>query len=225
MRVFQTLRDKWSSFLATEKEKTKNMTGKEKLSYFATYYKLEAFCVLLVIALIAFAVRSCIYLGKECVMYLGIVDTYMSSDDYNRFCDDFMKFVDDPDKSHYMTLDTTIYKSGTIIPEDVYNTDTTYQEKTMLLLGSGLVDAYICPDLYVEYLLVNEDLATVEETLGDVKREVYQERLAYDGHAIRLDPEWLSDYVSIGYEPVYLVFTYNNHFPEVTKALAEFIIP
>ena len=42
---------RWKTFLAQEKEKTKDMTPKKKLEYFFSYYKVEAFIVLVVLSL------------------------------------------------------------------------------------------------------------------------------------------------------------------------------
>ena len=224
MSILQSAREKWTSFLRREKEKLKNMTTRQKIEYFVTYYKVEAFSVLLVIGIIVFTVHSISSLSNKSIVYLGLVDATMSEEQYDRFTSEFKAYVGDTDKKHFVTLDYPIYSSGAIVPEDIYNSDTSYQQKSMLLLGSGVVDAYLCPEVYVQYLLVNEDLAPVREILGDELTEQYADLLDLDGYALRVDPAKLESSFILRYEPVYLVFTNNNHFPEVTRALAPFLL-
>ena len=200
------------------------MTTRQKIEYFVTYYKVEAFSVLLVIGIIIFTVHSISSLSNESILYLGLVDASMSEEQYERFTTDFKAYVGDTNKKHFVTLDYPIYSSGAIVPEDIYNSDTSYQQKSMLLLGAGVVDAYLCPEVYVEYLLVNEDLAPIREILGDDLTDKYADLLDLDGYAIRVDPALLESRVILRYEPVYLVFTNNNHFPEVTRELAPFLL-
>ena len=200
------------------------MTTREKIEYFVTYYKVEAFSVLLVIGIIVFTVHSLSSLSNKSILYLGLVDATMSEEQYDRFTSEFKDYVGDTDRKHFVTLDYPIYSRGAIVPEDIYNSDTSYQQKSMLLLGSGVVDAYLCPEIYVEYLLVNEDLAPVREILGDEWTEKYADLLTPDGYALRVDPSKLDEIMILHYEPVYLVFTNNNHFPEVTRELAPFLL-
>lgn len=224
MKLFRLIHSKWTAFIRRVREATRDMTTREKIDYFVTYYKVEAFVVLLCIGIVAFTAHSISSLSNESILYLGLVDATMTEEQCDRFAADFKAYVGDTDKKHFVTLDYPIYSSGAIVPEDIYNSDTTYQQKSMLLLGSGVVDAYLCPEVYVNYLLVNEDLAPISEILGEEMASRYADQLALDGYAIRVDPEQLSARLIMQYEPVYLVFTNNNHFPEVTRALAPFLL-
>ena len=64
---------------------------------------------------------------------------------------------------------------------------------------------------------------TIANIIGEELTNQYADRLTENGYALRLSPE-AAAYFGVKYEECYLVFTYNNHFPEVTPMFAKFVM-
>ena len=237
---FRSIRTRWQSFIARENEKIKNMTRKQKWEYFATYYWLETFGILLGIGTVTFLIYMGVNLTKTNIFYLGVVDSSFTGSEYKAFVTDFKAYTGDPDRKHIVTADYGISSLGASkdASDEVYE----YQEKSDLLVETGLFDAYLCPEVYVDYLLRKEDLCLISDILGDETQSVCGDRLALDGYAIELGGTKAETSGAIDYEPAYLVFTQNvlsadenvnmfgnkrkrqTHFPEVAKAFVHYLL-
>ena len=76
----------------------------------------------------------------------------------------------------------------------------------------------------MDYLLSYDDLDKAANVMGGELAETYADRIALDGYAVDLSGTAAAETVGVEYENCYLVFTYNNHFPEVTRAFARYLL-
>ena len=217
------LKEKWQALVAREKEKTKNMTFKQKVEYVAENWWAEIVAVLVAIALLFGAGYMIVNACKDHILYFGIVDASLTEEECQTISADFKAYLGNTKKLDVVTIDSQISSLGaldmetTSVPEAM-----DHQQKSMILIGTGLLDAYICPQRYVEYLKSYDDLDTVENIIGAELAGKYAEFITEDGYAMELSAEKAAMF-GVEYEPCYLVFTYNNHFPEVTMAFAQYL--
>lgn len=203
-----------------EKDKLRDMTFKKKVEYIAGNWWLEIFGVALAIAVLWFAVTSIINAQKTNVLFLAAVDVNVSAAQYDKNCADFKAYIGDDRWDHMVSADTNVPSLGAleVVGDDV----TEFQQKSMVLIGSGLVDVYICPQMYVDYLLNYEELLPLSEVLTDAQLTQYGERLTLDGYALLLGGTSGAKAWNVGYKPAYLVVTNSMHYPDVVRAFVDF---
>ena len=130
----------------------------------------------------------------------------------------FFYYEEDIIDSQVSSLDTT--SCETVHTAEIVD----HQQKSMILIGTGLLDAYICPEVCVEHLLEYNDLDEVENVVDAETLAAYGGRVAQDGYALTLT-ESAADMFDIRYdEPADLIFAYNHHYPDVTAAFARCIL-
>lgn len=220
-----SIKQKWKDLVARENEKTKNMTFKKKVEYIAGNWWAEILVTFVAIGVIIglgnMIVNSC----KDHILYFAVVDVSLSEEECTAITEDFEAYIGDTNPMKVVTMDSQVSSLG-IMPTDtpVMPEATDDQQKSMILIGTGLVDAYICPEVYVDYLRGCDDLEKAANIMGPELAEKYAERITKDGYAIDLTGTEAAAMFAAEYEPCYLVFTYNNHFPEVTQAFARYLL-
>ena len=219
------LKQKWNDLVATEKEKMKNMTFRKKAEYIAGNWWVEIVIVIAVIAMVIGAGRMIYSACKDRILYFAVTDVSMTQEECQAIAADFKNYMGNTNRMEEVVIDSQVSSLGTTSYETVHTAEIVdHQQKSMILIGTGLLDAYICPEVYVEYLLEYNDLDKVENVVDAETLAAYGDRVALDGYALTMTDS-AADMFNIRYdEPAYLVFTYNNHYPDVTAAFARYIL-
>ena len=222
-----SIKQKWNDLVAREKEKTKNMTFKQKVEYVAENWWFEIIGTLVLLG-VAVGCGILIYNScKEHILYFGVVDVSMSEKECRQIEKDFKEYIENDDPMEVIYMESQISSLGVAeSTDDLIPEITDEQQKSTILIGTGLIDAYICPEVYVDYLLEWEDLDTVANVMDAETVSQYSERITKDGYAFDLTGTAAAELFHVKYEPCYLVFTYNsaNHSPEVTQAFARYLL-
>lgn len=213
------LKERWCALVAREREKTKDMTFKKKVQYVAGNWWMEIFGVLVAIGVICALVYFIDSKTNTRLLYLAVTDVVLEEQQSKDNCAAFKEYIGDTKRKHVVMADTNVSTRGAILEEIPEDTDD--QQKSMILIGTGLVDAYICREEYVDYLLSYDDLAELDQVLTPEQMAAYGEYAVSD-YALCLDGTPAAEQWNVQYAPCYLVFTHNNHFPEVTRAFADF---
>lgn len=218
------LKQKWQALMTTEKEKIKDMTFQKKVEYIAGNWWLEIFGVCVAIAVIigcgVMIYNSC----KERILYFAVTDVSLSSEKCDAIAKDFKDYIGNTNRMDQVIIDAQVSSLGTTDYETVHTSEIVdHQQKSMILIGTGLLDAYICTEAYVDYLIDYNDLDLVENVVDTETLAAYGDRIALDGHALVLSEE-AAELFNVEYRPAYLVFTYNNHHPDVTQAFARYLM-
>lgn len=220
-----SIRQKWKDLIAREKEKTKDMDFKTKVEYVAGNWWAEILITLVVIGMVV-GIGTMIYNScKDRILYFAIVDVSLSEEECQTIADDFNAYIENTNPMKEVILDTQVSSLGTTDYNTVHVPEIVdHQQKSMILIGTGLLDAYICPKEYVDYLQNYDDLDMVANVMGEELARQYADRIALDGYAVDLSGSQAAKAMGVGYDECYLVFTYNNHFPEVTKSFAKYLL-
>jgi len=211
---------RWKAFLAKEKEKTKDMTFRQKVEYVFEYYKVEFFAVVLAVALVGALGYAIDNKTNTHVLYVAVADTEATMEQNLQLGADFKKYIGNTRRKDKVTIDGSITVLGTNGDEITEF----YQEhqKSLVLLASGIVDVYVCEKAYVDFLEDYEDLLPVSEALGEELCAKYADRIE-DDRAILLS-KGAAEACGITYEPVYLAFSRSVHYPEVARSFAQFLL-
>lgn len=220
-----TLKQKWQNLIAAEKEKTKDMTFQKKVEYVAGNWWAEILITLVAIGMVI-GIGSMIYNAcKDRILYFSIVDVSLSEEECQAITDDFNAYIGNTSPMKMVVLDAQVSSLGTTDYDTVHVPEIVdHQQKSMTLIGTGLLDAYICPKAYVDYLRSYDDLDKAANIMGEELAEKYAERITLDGYAVDISGTEAAEAMGVGYDECYLVFTYNNHFPEVTQAFARYLL-
>lgn len=215
------MKNRWKAFVAREREKTKDMTFKKKVEYIAGNWWAEIFGIILAIVVVAVLLYFLDNKTNTRLLYLVVTDVNVEEQQSRDNCADFKAYYGDTKRKHVIMADTNVSTRGAIDAEIAEGYDD--QQKSMILIGTGLVDAYICREEYVDYLLSYNDLMPLKEALTPEQLEKYSDYVASD-YALRIDGTAATEDWNVQYAPCYLVFTWNNHFPEVTQSFADYCI-
>ncbi len=211
---------RWKTFLAQEKEKTKDMTFRKKLEYFVSYYKVEAFIVLVVLLLIAGGIFAIDNMTNTRILYIAVSDSEANLEQNLQFAEQFKEYIGNTRRKDKVSVDSNLSVLGT--NEDEFNEFYEYHEKSMVLLGAGIVDVYVCEKAYVDFLETYEDIQPIREALGEELSAKYADRL--DGNRAIQIPQKAAEEMGISYEPCYLVYSKSVHYPEVARSFAQFLM-
>ena len=211
---------RWKTFLAQEKEKTKDMTPKKKLEYFFSYYKVEAFIVLVVLCLIAGGIFAIDNMTNTRILYIAVSDSEANLEQNLQFAEEFKQYIGNNRRKDKVSVDSNLSVLGT--NEDEFSEFYEYHEKSIVLLGAGIVDVYVCEKAYVDFLEDYEDILPVREALGEELSAKYAASL--DGNRALQIPKAAAEAMGISYEPSYLVFSKSVHYPEVARSFAQFLM-
>lgn len=211
---------RWKAFIAREKEKTKDMTFRQKLGYVFEYYKVEFFGVIVALAVLAGLGYMIDSKTNTRILYVAIVDSDANLEQNLQLADSFKQYIGNTRRKDKVSIDSNVSVLGT--NEDELNEFYEYHEKSLVMLGAGIVDVYVCEKAYVDFLEDYEDLLPVSEALDAELYAKYADRIEND-RAVLL-PKGAAEACGIAYEPVYLAFSKSVHFPEVAKSFAQFLL-
>ena len=217
------LLDRWKAFTAREKEKTKGLTFRKKAEYFFTYYRVEAFGVLVALCLIAGLVYVVNARSNVQILAVGFVDTTSNLANNEKLAKEFKEYIGNTDRKERIYIDSNL--SACWMDEKdkgEYSQYYEYQEKSALMVGAGMMDAYLCTLAYADYLEDMEDLLPVSKALGPKLCEAYADQIT-DDRALLL-PKGAAEACGFEYEPVYLVFSKSVHYPDVVRSFAQFLM-
>lgn len=211
---------RWKAFIAREKEKTKNMTFRQKVGYVFAYYKVEFFAVVLALALIGSLGYAIDNKTNTHILYVAISDTEANMEQSLQLGADFKEYIGNTRRKDKVTIDGSVSVLGTNADDatEYYQE----QQKNIVLLATGIVDVYVCEKPYVDFLEDYEVVRPVSEALGEELCAKYADRIE-DNRAILL-PKGAAEACGVAYEPVYLVFTQNVHYPETARSFAQFLL-
>ena len=209
---------KWKDVVAREKAKMRDMTFWKKVEYLAGNWWLEAFGVCLAIAVITFATIGIINANKTRILYFVVTDVEIAQEQSDENCRAFKAYLGDTRWDHLVMADTNVSSLGA--SDDASEPAFDYQQKSMILIGSGLVDAYICSKPYAEYLRSYDEILPLSEVLTDEQLSRYADRI--DGDVMELTGTSAAAAWNANYEPVYLVVSGSMHFPEVVQSFVDF---
>lgn len=201
-----------------EREKMQGMSATKKLEYLLTNWWLEAFGVLIALGVIAFAIYAIWSAGRVKMLYLAVTDVAITEPQIVENCDAVRQAVGDTDGSHVYTADANLSTRG--VAEEVSMEAYDYQQKALTLVGTGLVDAYLCTRAYADFLLDYDDLSPLREVLTPEQMARYADRIV-DDYAISIDGTVGAEAWGVEYEPAYLVLTRNVHFPDVVRTFVD----
>ena len=211
---------RWKTFLAQEKEKTRDMTFRKKLEYFIGYYKVEAFIVLVVLALIAGGIYAVDNMTNTRILYVAVADSEANLEQNLQFAQSFKDYVGNTRRKDKVSIDSNLSVLGT--NEDEFSEFYEYHEKSIVLLGAGIVDVYVCEKAYVDFLEEYKDVLPIREALGEELSAKYADRL--DGDRAVEIPKKAAEEMGVSYEPCYLVYSKSVHYPEVARSFAQFLM-
>ena len=215
------LAERWRKLLAAEREKTKDMTFRKKAEYIAGNWWAEILGVLIALGVLASFVYMIDSKTNTRLLYLVVTDVTVEEQQSKDNCAAFKAYLGDDKRKHVVMADTNVSTRGAMEAEisEAYDD----QQKSMILLGTGLVDAYICREEYVDYLLSYDELLPLDEVLSPEQMRAYADAAVSD-YALCLDGTDAAAQWNVQYAPCYLVFTQNDHFPEVTRAFADYCL-
>jgi hypothetical protein len=127
----------------TEKEKLSEMTSKEKLEYFNSYYRNKTIAILAILAFIIYAVYSMLTPKPETVLYAAVINYALDEESAVTLQEDMGKILNINPKTEEIMIDTSFYM-GT--EGDVSQFSLSNQQKLGTYFYAGDIDVLIAPE-------------------------------------------------------------------------------
>jgi len=177
-----------SDEIKQERQKTKNMSLKGKLSYFWDYYKIHTIVVIVAVFLITAIVQD-IASAKDYAfygIYFNAMQTFSANEQMERFSD----YLELDTENFQALLDSSMYYSLT----DLSETTLASSQKFAAMIHAGDVDTVVADeDVFANYA-VNEIFYDLREILPKDLLEKYKDDIFYlDGAQIaayNADDSW-----------------------------------
>lgn len=171
-----------------QKKKFRDMTRKQKWTYFWDYYKFPAFLVILVLFFVVTFSRDYIESSKETLLYAAFIGANTMAD-YDQLSEDYAEYADISLKENHVVFDSSVQPSSAD-----YNAVMASTQKMMAMVSSGMVDTaltseeFFAPYIDAGYFM---DLRTVlsKEQLNEYADALYY--YTYDPEADRKKTEEL----------------------------------
>lgn len=157
-----------------QKRALKDMTPKEKLSYFWDYYKIHALVAIAVIALASVFIYQYVT-NKDYGFYAAIINADITNLTDIRWGEEFEQYADIDTDEYYACIDTSIALSDTDYSQ--YTMSNT--EKLMAMLQIGVVDVIVADTGTFENYAQNDFFANLEVLLPQEVLTKYQDCLYY----------------------------------------------
>jgi len=224
MSVFANLKEKWRVTKATESAKMKNMTFREKVAYIFENWSLEIIVAITAVALIVVAIVWADNTTDKYILSFGIVDSELNGKQMDSIKADFKEYLGDKSRKNVVGIEGNLASAGGTV--DVVDDYFIYehQQTSIMLIMSGTMDCYLCPESYVDFLEDCEGLLPVEQALGTETAARYADAIDLDGRALRVDSQSAKDYFNyLPEKEMYLVYTVTQHYPEVVSRFTDFV--
>lgn len=206
-----------SDEIRQEHKKVKNMTPKEKLSYFWDYYKYHTIGTIVAVFLIFTLVHD-IVTSKEyafCAVYFNSVQAF----DTNEYGVKFAEYAGIDLEEYDILLDNTMYYSLT----DLSETSMATAQKFAAMVQSREVDVVLSDeDIFANYAK-NEMFYDLREVLPQDLMEQYEDNLFYidwaevEARDKAMDEYWSSEDDSAYYEELERTFSAGHRDPSVME--------
>lgn len=155
-----------------EREKIKNGTLKEKLSYFWFYYKVHTIVAVCSIIMITSFVVS-IVTQKDEVFYAAFLNSETETDNA-AFMEEFTELLGVDTQKYTTYVDTSM-----AITTDVYTTSTSAVEKFMAFNSSNVIDVLVGTEDIFKYYADDGAFYNLEEVLSEEQLEKYADYIYY----------------------------------------------
>lgn len=224
MSFFANLRQHWQETKVRESAKLKNMTFKEKVRYIYDNWSLEIIVAITAIALVIVAITWTDNATNKFILSFGIVDSEMDGREMDAIKADFKDYLGDRSRKNVVGIEANLSSAGGTV--DVVDDYFLYeqQQTNIMLIMSGAMDCYLCPESYVDFLVDCEGLLPVKEALGAEAAAKYADAMALEGRALLVDSETAKDYFHyLPEKEMYLVYTVTQHYPEVVRHFTDFV--
>ena len=226
MSKLANLKENWRQLRIREGAKMQNMTFREKVEYILQNWGLEIVAILTGIALLVVGAFFLDNSTNNFIISMGLVDTEMDGDRMDEIKADFKAYLGDTARKNVVGIEANLASAGGTVEvvDDYFIYE--HQQTSLMLINSGTIDCYLCPESYVKFLQDCDAVLPVKEALGEEKAAQYSGALALDGNALLVSSKTAKDY--FGYlpedEPMYLVYTICIHYPDVERHFTDFVM-
>lgn len=127
----------------SEKEKLSEMTFKEKMAYFNSYYKYKTLAVIAILAFIIYGVYSILTPKPETVLYTAVINYALNDECAATLQEDMSRILNINSKNQEVLIDTSFY-IGT--EGDVSQFSLSNEQKLSTYFYAGEIDVVIAPE-------------------------------------------------------------------------------
>lgn len=129
--------------IKTEKQKLKEMTFRQKITYFNNYYTLKVIVILAVLAFVIYTAYSIATPDPKTVLYAAVINNAIDPETALKLQSDFGTHLNINEKKENIMIDTSFY----IGSEEDYNEYTlASQQKLTTYLVAAQIDVIIAPE-------------------------------------------------------------------------------
>ena len=188
-------------------QKTKDMTKKEKLSYFWYYYKIHTIVVIAIVIFIASLIRQ-IVTYKDYAFYAVLINSDFSYTGDEPWSEEFAEYAGIDTKKYLSCFDT----SFTLSSDDMSQYTIAATEKLLALVHAGTIDIIVADTEIFEGYVRNEMFMDLRTVLPEELMEKYKNDFYYaDAAAFDTDEDDTSP--ATGELPDYDTFVINHRDP------------
>lgn len=146
----------------SEKQKLKDMTGKEKLEYFKNYYLGKTVIVLLALAFTGYLIYSIVGPKANTVLYGAIINYAISEETATSLQDEMADYLGLDTTKENVIIDSTYY-FGT--GDEVSQYTISSKEKLLILVQATELDFIIAPESMMEFYASGGYFAKITDVL------------------------------------------------------------
>lgn len=157
-----------------QRQKTKDMTLKGKISYFWYYYKIHALVTVCVLALIGSFVYQYVT-NKDYAFYAVVMNADTNRIEDGQWCDEFAEYAEIDTEEFATYLDTSFIYSSTNVSQ--YSVSS--MEKFLVMVQTGLIDVIAADTEAFESYAQNEVFLNLETALPKEILEKYKDCFYY----------------------------------------------
>jgi hypothetical protein len=219
-----SLKEKWLALKEREAKKMENMTFKQKVQYITGNWGLEIVVAITVLAVAILGIYMLDNATNVHIITVGLVDTDLTEKEMDVIRKDFKAAVSSKSRKEVVSLEPNIASFGGTLEEvdDYFVYEN--QQQSILLVMSGVVDCYLCPQSYVDFLKECDVLMSVKDAIGEELAAKYASAATEDGLALRVTSEAAEEYFTLQQEENFLVFTTTPAIPEMVREFTTFVM-
>ena len=202
----------FKQFLAEEKEKTNKMNGKEKLSYFATYYLKGLIAVVLIIIFLIYCIVSFTSANEEPALEGAIVNLSLSEAGQEALTTGVEEFLGD--NAGQCQLETDMNITFTLEETDNYSyanrlklmSQVAAEELDFMILSQDAYENLLKEDMFLDISAYTDGFDLIDDCAIDLSSYGLDEKLGLEGTG-----------------NVYLIFLVNGPHPDNYIAFLEYL--
>ena len=154
--------------------KTKNMTGKERLSYFWYYYKIHTIAAVSAVILVSIFIYQ-FATNKDYGFYAAVINADPTGLEDNQWAQEFEEYAGIDTKKYMASIDTSIVLDD----NDYTQLGMTNREKLLAMLQIGMVDIMVVDTEHFENYAQYEYFLDLEKVLTPELLAEYQDYFYY----------------------------------------------